>query len=142
MLGWDDISSIPDAINWFGGTYVNPAWNEDLPERLYLDAQGVKRIAGHPMLYNWRADIIDLIILPVGGVQKIATELGLSVAVAVALNELVRTVTRATREDDEVLTPGYHSPLWWLSWSKCQTLGYTYHYVDSSGRHFLTRSIL
>lgn len=139
---WDSLLETPDAINWVLGKYINPRWNDDLPSRLYLDAKGVEPIGGHPMLYNWRADLIDLIVLPVGGVVKIATELGLSVAVAVALNELVRTVTRATRDDDEVLTPGYSSPLWWLSWEKCQRHGYNHHYVDASGRHFLSREIL
>lgn len=142
MLSWDDVATAPDAINWMVGKYISPAWNDPLPERLYLDGEGVRRIAGHPMLYNWRADIIDLIALPVGGVRKVATELGLSVAVAVALNELVRTVTRATREDDEVLTPGYRSAIWWLSWEKCRKLGYEHHYVESSGRHFLSRRAL
>lgn len=139
---WEALADTPDAINWFLGAYVNPAWNHELPDRLYLDAQGVGKIAGHPALFNWRADIIDLIVLPVGGVTKIATELGLSVAVAVALNELVRTATRATRDDDEVLVEGYKSAIWWLSWSKCQALGYVNHYVDSSNRHFLSRSTL
>lgn len=141
-MNWRDVTEAPDAINWLIGRYVNPAWNEDLPTRLYLDAAGIRRIAGHPLLFNWRADVIDLIALPVGGVRKVATELGLSVAVAIALNELVRTVARVTREDDEVLTPGYKSPIWWLSWEKCQKLGYVNHYVDSSGRHFLTRTAI
>lgn len=139
MFKWDDITRAPDAINWWLGRYINPSWNEDLPSRIYLDGAGMESIAGNPLLFNWRADVIDLIILPIGGPKKIATELGLSVAVATALNELIRTVTRSTREDDEVLTPGYSSPIWWLSWDKCKQLGYDKHYVDSSGRHFLSK---
>lgn len=137
-MNWRDLLDIPDAINWYFGGQLKESWLEDLPERLYLDHR-LGRISGHPTLYAWRADLIDLIALPVGGLAAFAKEIGISVALSVLINQTIRTVTRLSRKDDEVPNTDTHNPLWWLSWAKCQEAGYIYLYEDTDGSRFLSR---
>lgn len=137
-MSWRDLLDIPDAINWYLGGQLKESWLEDLPERLYLDKR-IDRISGHPKLYAWRADLIDLIALPVGGLTAFAKEIGISVGLSILINQTVRTISGLSRAEDEVPTEGTYSPLWWLSWAKCQDLGYTYLYEDADGSRFLSR---
>lgn len=137
-MQWRDLLEIPDAINWFLGGQLKEAWLDDLPDRLYLDGR-LDRISGHPKLYAWRADIVDLVALPVGGLAAFAREIGISVGLSILINQTIRTVTGLSRKDDEVPNTASYSPLWWLSWSKCQDTGYKYVYEDTDGTRFLTR---
>lgn len=137
-MQWRDLLDIPDAINWYLGGKLKEAWLDDLPDRLYLDGR-LDRISGHPKLYAWRADIVDLVALPVGGLTAFAREIGISVGLSILINQTIRTVTGFSRKDDEVPNTASYSPLWWLSWSKCQDVGYKYVYEDTDGTRFLTR---
>lgn len=137
-MQWRDLLDIPDAINWYLGGMLKESWLEDLPDRLYLDKR-INRISGHPVLYAWRADIIDLIALPLGGLKLFVKEIGISVALAAFINQTARTIFGVTRSDDEVPNEGDYTPLWWLSWQKCQDAGYRYLYKDTDGALFLSR---
>lgn len=137
-MQWRDLLDIPDAINWYLGGQLKESWLEDLPERLYLDKR-LERISGHPMLYAWRADIIDLIALPVGGLTTFAKEVGISVALSTLINQSIRAATGTSRKDDEVPNTASYNPIWWLSWAKCQEAGYVHVYKDVDGSIFLSR---
>lgn len=137
-MKWHDLLDIPEAINWYLGGQLKEAWLDDLPDRLYLDSR-LDAISGHPKLYAWRADIIDLIVLPVGGLAAFAKELGISVALSALINQTVRTATGLSRAADEVPNTAGYNPFWWLSWYKCQEQGYRYLYEDADGTQFLSR---
>lgn len=55
------IDNVSDAMQWYVGRWFKPSWNEPLPTELPMTRRDITPLNGHPMLFFWRIDILDVL---------------------------------------------------------------------------------
>lgn len=121
-----------DSINWLFGRWINPGWDEPLPQVIRIDKDFLKTFRGIPFLYVWRLNVVDAAAaVPIGIMQaegKVALALagmlkdfGFSSAVTFGISEFGGPPRAIDEEDDG----GPRSILTYLSKLKLRNLGYT-----------------
>lgn len=128
------IGDFADVTFWGLGRWVNPNWDEPLPDVLVIDADFMKKYKGLPFLYEWRISTLDLATLgSVAAVKKggqlmlrralvVARDLGISWGGGWAISESPLGVSR---EEDEVVTPySDRNSLFYLSLARIKQNGY------------------
>lgn len=138
LTGWrryvQYLADFSDLSTWGLGRWINPGWDEPLPDVLVIDKNFVKTYRGIPFLYSWRLSAVDIASLSGGlglkfgaGILARSTvilkDLGLVTGVGLTLEH---TPIGVSRKDDEVISGVEdYSPFFWLSLARIQEQGYT-----------------
>lgn len=146
------ISDFADISAWSLGRWVNPGWDEVLPDVLVIYSTFMRKYKGIPWLYEWRLSTLDIASLgSMAAIRKgsmialrralvLMRDLGISFGGSWLISESSLGVSRS---EDEVHTPFDKNPstIFYLSLARIMQQGYNAYYIDGDKYVFYRRSV-